>query len=78
MPTLLVVEGFRFHFFSNERQEPPHVHVRKARAVAKLWLQPVRIAYSHDFTPAELRRVRELTFQHGPAFLQRWNEYFGR
>jgi hypothetical protein len=23
VPTLLIVEGFRFYFFSNERQEPP-------------------------------------------------------
>jgi len=29
VPTLLVVEGFRFYFFSDERQEPPHVHVKK-------------------------------------------------
>jgi len=26
MPTLLLVEGYRFYFFSDERQEPPHVH----------------------------------------------------
>src|SRR3989442_1801226 len=32
MPTLLRVEGFRFFFFSNEGQEPPHVHVSKAVA----------------------------------------------
>jgi hypothetical protein len=38
MPTLLRVEGFRFFFFSNEGQEPPHVHVSKGDGVAKLWL----------------------------------------
>jgi len=32
MPTLLRVEGFRFFFFSNEGQEPPHVHVGRATA----------------------------------------------
>jgi hypothetical protein len=40
MPTLLRVEGFRFYYFSEERQEPPHVHVRKGDSVAKLWLLP--------------------------------------
>ena len=78
MPTLLLVEGFRFYFFSDERQEPPHVHVAKGKGAGKLWLQPVRIAYTYDFTPAELRRVRELTFEHQAAFVERWNEYFGR
>ena len=36
MPTLLRVEGFRFFFYSNERQEPPHVHVEKGDGEAKL------------------------------------------
>jgi hypothetical protein len=43
MPTLLRVEGFRFFFFTNESQEPPHVHVRKGDGLAKLWLTPVRL-----------------------------------
>lgn len=78
MPTLLMVEGFRFHFFSREGQEPPHVHVRKGDAIAKLWLQPVQLAFSEGFNPAELRRVRELTFAQQAEFRARWNEYFGR
>ena len=55
MPTLLRAEGFRFFFYSNERHEPPHVNVERADGEAKLWLKPVQIAYSHRFTPAELR-----------------------
>lgn len=78
MPTLLRVEGFRYFFYSSERQEPPHVHVEKGAGEAKLWLQPIRFAYSYRLTPAELRRVRELTFEHQADFLERWNEYFGR
>jgi hypothetical protein len=31
VPTLLVVEGFRFFFFSREGTEPRHVHVEKGR-----------------------------------------------
>lgn len=46
MPKVLDVEGFRFFFFSDERQEPPHLHVEKGNGAAKLWLQPVRIAYN--------------------------------
>jgi hypothetical protein len=64
MPTLLRVEGFRFYYFSEERQEPPHVHVRKGDSVAKLWLLPVEIAFSRAFSRTELRRIRELTLEH--------------
>ena len=38
MPTILIVDGFRFHFFSREGQEPPHIHIRKGDA----GLQPRR------------------------------------
>jgi hypothetical protein len=38
MPTILVFEGFRFFFFSNEGFEPPHIHVEKAEGHAKYWL----------------------------------------
>jgi len=76
MPPLLRVEGFRFYFFSDERQEPPHVHVRKGDSVAKLWLQPVELVYSRGFSRTEIRRIRELTFEHQVFFVERWNEYF--
>ncbi len=78
MPTLLRVEGFRFSFFAGDGVEPPHVHVSKGDAAAKIWLQPIRIAYAHGFNPAELRRIRELVFHHAAFFMERWNEYFGR
>jgi Domain of unknown function (DUF4160) len=78
MPTLLQAEGFRFFFYSNEGREPPHVHVAKGSGEAKVWLQPVRLAHSSGLGPTELRRLRELTFQHQAAFVERWNEYFNR
>lgn len=46
MPTVLRVGRFRFYFFSNERQEPPHIHVKAAENEAKFWLDPVGLAFS--------------------------------
>jgi hypothetical protein len=77
MPTILVVEGYRFYFFSLEANEPPHVHVRRGGGKAKLWLQPVTLDYSRGFKNQELRRIHELTEEHAEYFLRRWNEYFG-
>ena len=46
MPTLLLVNGFRFFFYSNENDEPIQVHVTKAEAAGKIWLEPeIMIAY---------------------------------
>ena len=78
MPTLLIVDGFRFHFFSREGNEPPHVHVRKGDAIAKIWLQPIRLAFSEGFNPSEIRRLRQLTFERQIEFLERWHEHLGR
>lgn len=78
MPTVLRVEGFRFFFFSNERDEPPHVHVERGGGTAKVWLADVSLAYSYDLSLAETRRIRELAFAHRHSFLERWNEHFGR
>ncbi|PYS92965.1 MAG: hypothetical protein DMF64_06810 [Acidobacteria bacterium] len=46
MPTVLRVGRFRFFFFSNESQEPPHIHVKAAENEAKFWLEPALHIYS--------------------------------
>jgi len=53
------------------------VHVRKGDSVAKLWLQPVSLAFARGFNRAEIRRAREITFENQAFFIQRWNEHFG-
>jgi uncharacterized protein DUF4160 len=58
MPTLLRIEGFRFFFYSSERQEPPHVHVEKGDGEAKLWLQPVELVYSSAHPGRAAARTR--------------------
>ncbi len=78
MPTVLRVAGYRFFFFSNERQEPAHIHVERGECHAKIWLDPVRLAGSHGFRSAELTEVRELVVEHRELFQERWDEFFRR
>lgn len=77
MPTVLLVAGFRFYFYSNEGNEPPHVHVEHAEGTAKFWLQPVFLVEEYDMQPLALRRARLLVTQHQKFFLEKWNDYFG-
>jgi len=30
MPTVMFLNGWRFFFYSNENDEPPHIHCKKA------------------------------------------------
>jgi hypothetical protein len=36
MPTVLIEQGFRFFFWSNENDEPMHIHVEKGGAEGKI------------------------------------------
>lgn len=79
MPTVLLLDGFRFFFYSREGAEPPHVHVAKGDAIGKIWLEPVlSIAYLVDFTPAERKQIWEIVQQQVETFKRRWYEYHGR
>jgi hypothetical protein len=78
MPTVLRVAGYRFFFFSNEREEPAHVHVERAEAYAKFWLTPVALAGSRGFRSSELAELHRLVDEHRALFQGRWDEFFSR
>jgi len=78
MPTVLEVDGFRFYFYANEGNEPPHVHVDKGGATAKVWLATGEWAHSHAYTAAQQRAVRKIVAEHQTELMERWNEFFGR
>ncbi len=76
MPTVLLAEGFRFFFFSNEGSEPPHIHVERGDGYAKFWLEPVELADAVGLKTPELNRARLLVIQHRIDFREKWREHF--
>lgn len=76
MPTVLRVGPYRFFFFSNEGDEPAHVHVQRDRKLGKFWLQPVQLASSVGFSGVEVRRLEKLVREHHLRLLEAWNDYF--
>ncbi len=78
MPTVLEVDGFRFYFYANEGSEPPHVHVDKGGATAKVWLATGEWAQSHGYTSTQQRVIRKIVTEHQAELRERWNEFFGR
>lgn len=77
-PTVLTKDGFRFHFHSGDVHEPPHVHADGSSGKAKVWLKPVRLAYSRGLTQAELRRILDITNEHQGVFLKAWAAFAAR
>ena len=80
MPVVFRYKGYRFFFFSNEGdpREPVHIHVRKADATAKFWVNPeVHIAESYRMNAAELRELTRVVQEHKDLIERSWDEYFG-
>ena len=73
---ILRVGRYRFLFFSNEAQEPPHIHVKAGSDEAKFWLTPVQLAVNYGFSGHELSEIERLVEQHREMFLEAWDDYF--
>ncbi len=81
MPTILQVRGWRVFFYSNEGEEPLHVHAQKGEAECKIWLlvstYDIEEAWSHSLTPRLRREIRRIIFDHFDLIVDEWEAHFG-
>jgi len=79
MPTILIIMGWRFFFYANERDEPVHIHFRKGNAEAKYWLDVEAFelieAHAYNLTPADKRTVRRIIFGHFDYIVAQWDQF---
>jgi hypothetical protein len=52
--------------------------VRTENKLAKFWLDPVSLADSGRYSRMELNRLAAIVERHRDAFLEQWDEFFGR
>jgi Ni,Fe-hydrogenase maturation factor len=82
MPTVLFIYGWRFFFYSNEGNEPIHIHVEKGDMECKYWIKSEEIeiieAYSYNLTPAAKKEVKKLIYSHFDLIIESWNTYFDK
>ena len=77
MPTVLLVNGFRFFFFSADGKDPIHVHVKKEDGDGKIWIMPeLRTAYLLDFSLQEEKQIMEIVVENKNLIIEKWNEHF--
>jgi len=60
VPTVHREAGFAFYFYSEEGNEPPHVHADKGDGTAKFWLEPVRLDWAESLKVSELRKAMRI------------------
>ena len=79
MPTVLLINGYRFHFYAKDMNEPCHIHVSKGSGYAKIWMEPtVEPAYFYKFKPQEQKVIMDLIKEHEREIKIKWNEYFSK
>lgn len=55
MPKIHLEAGFRFYFYSNEGNEPAHIHIRGKGGKMKVWIPNCELEYSFSLSIPEKR-----------------------
>ena len=76
MPVVLRIGPYTFFSYSQENNEPPHIHIRRDQNLAKFWLDPVSLAYNRGYPHREVTYMRVLVEEHREHLLRSWNDYF--
>jgi hypothetical protein len=77
MPTVLRIGPYRFHFYSRESNEPPHIHVARDDFEVKFWLRPISIAANYGFSSAEVNRIRKLVEGNCDFLIEAYGRFHG-
>jgi hypothetical protein len=79
MPTILMILGWRLFFYSNEGQEPIHVHCRKGDLECKYWLNSetfeIQEAFAFNMSSKDKREIRKIIFGHFEYIEEQWDEF---
>ncbi|MVN22900.1 DUF4160 domain-containing protein [Mucilaginibacter arboris] len=77
MPKVLEINGYKFSFYSNENDEPAHIHITKNTSNAKYWLEPELLEeYSYGFKLIERRKIKNILREHYNTLIKKWHEHF--
>lgn len=75
MPTVLRIKSYRFHFYSDESDEPTHIHVETPDGECKFWLDPIRLARNKGIPPHKIREIEKLVFENQNFLKEKYYEF---
>lgn len=80
MPTILRQSGWRLFFYSNEGNEPVHIHARNGGMECKFRILEeafeIQEVWSNGLTISGRREIRKIIFENFDYIMNSWNEYF--
>lgn len=79
MPTILLISGWRLHFYANEGSEPIHIHCSKGEIDCKFWLDrekfDIQEAYSYNLNTKDRRMIRKIILENFEYIEEQWDEF---
>ena len=75
MPTVLRIRNFRFFFYSDEYNEPPHIHVENDNSECKFWLEPISLARNNGIKPHTIREIEKLIYENVEKLKESYYEF---
>lgn len=78
MPTVLRRGQFRFYFFSDEGNEPGHIHIENPVGDCKFWLTPVMLAKNKGIKGHDLNEIERIIYDNLDLLKKEYYEYHGR
>lgn len=75
MPTLFILFGYKFFFWSNEH-DPIHVHVSKGESEAKYKVQTVSLIENYGFKRNELGMIESIIEENKEVIMEHWHACF--
>ncbi len=77
MPTLLILFGLRFHFYTRDH-EPIHVHVENADGEAKFEIEnAVKLVVNNGLKNKDIRLAESILEENRENFVNEWKKVFG-
>lgn len=77
MPTLFIVFGLRFFFYSREHN-PIHIHVQNADGEAKFEVETGVLIQNKGMKPKDIKLAEALIEENKVLIIEKWNEHLGQ
>lgn len=77
MPTLFIIFGLRFYFYSNEHL-PIHIHVKNGDGEAKFEVVDIKLIFNSGLKNKDLRLAEAIIEENREIIIAKWTEYHGK
>ncbi|HRE41993.1 MAG TPA: DUF4160 domain-containing protein [Ignavibacteria bacterium] len=82
MPEVFRKNGWRFFFYSNEGNEPIHIHCQNSEKTCKFFidikLKELYLADSKNVSNSDISKVKKMIIDNLDVIILKWNEHFKR